>query len=88
MIRGGALRGSRRIARHLWRMCVAMFIAVMSFSVQQGKILPAELHGGAAMGILALGVLATMAWYLVRLRRSGRKPRVESATGPIAHLTA
>jgi hypothetical protein len=88
MIRTGALRGSKRIARHLWRMCVAMFIAVMSFSVQQGKVLPAELHGGTALGILSLAVLATMAWYLVRLRRADRRRRVESSGAPMAHLTA
>ncbi len=88
MIRGGPLRGPRRVARHLWRMCVAMFIAVASFSVQQGKVLPAELHGGTVLALLSLAVLATMAWYLVRLRRFGRSPRVESTTAPMAHLTA
>jgi len=88
MIRTGALRGSRRIARHLWRMCVAMFIAVMSFSVQQGKVLPAELHGGTVLAILSLTVLGMMAWYLVRLRRADRKRRVESTGASMAHLTA
>jgi uncharacterized membrane protein len=88
MIRTGALRGSRRIARHLWRMCVAMFIAVMSFSVQQGKVLPAGLHGGTVLAILSLTVLAVMAWYLVRLRRGDGKRHVESTGAPMAHLTA
>jgi hypothetical protein len=88
MIRTGALRGSKRIARHLWRMCVALFIAVMSFSVQQGKVLPAELNGDRVLGILSLTVLATMAWYLVRLRRADRRRRVESIAAPMTHLTA
>jgi uncharacterized membrane protein len=88
MIRTGPLRGKKRIARHLWRMCVAMFIAIMSFSVQQSKVLPAEMHGGTALGLLSLVVLATMAWYLVRLNRGERKPRVESAVAPMPHPTA
>lgn len=88
MIRMGPLRGAKRIARHLWRMCAALFIAVMSFSVQQDKVLPPELHGGTVLGILSLTVLATMTWYLARLGRSNRKPRAESTTAPMAHLTA
>jgi hypothetical protein len=86
MIRGGAPRGTKRIGRHLWRMCVALFVAVMSFSGQQRKVLPAELHAGTVFGILSLVVLAVMAWYLVRLAR--RTPRVESTHTAMAHPTA
>ena len=31
MIRSGGLRGAPRLARHLWRMCFALFIAAASF---------------------------------------------------------
>jgi len=31
MIRAGGLQGLRRIARHLWRMCFAMWVAAASF---------------------------------------------------------
>src|SRR3954470_6386988 len=31
MIRAGELRGAKRIARHLWRMCFAFFVATGSF---------------------------------------------------------
>jgi hypothetical protein len=31
MIRAGGLRGASRLARHLWRMCWALWIAVASF---------------------------------------------------------
>jgi hypothetical protein len=31
MIRSGALRGPSRLARHLWRMSFALFIAALSF---------------------------------------------------------
>ncbi|HWF84419.1 MAG TPA: hypothetical protein VG222_06220 [Vicinamibacterales bacterium] len=33
VMRSGALRGGRRLARHLWRMCFALFIAAGSFFV-------------------------------------------------------
>ena len=32
MIRAGGIRGAKRIARHLWRMCFSFFVATGSFS--------------------------------------------------------
>ena len=32
MMRAGGIQGSRRIARHLWRMCFAMWVAARRFS--------------------------------------------------------
>ncbi len=39
-IRAGGLRGSRRLARHLWRMCFGLFIATGSFFLGQMKFIP------------------------------------------------
>jgi hypothetical protein len=72
----GPLRGGPRLARHLWRMCFALFIAAGSFfSVQArvAKILP-EPFTTPAMRILpiALVFIAMFYWlWRVRGRRNG-----------------
>ena len=38
--RAGGLRGSRRLARHLWRMCFGLFVATGSFFLGQMNFIP------------------------------------------------
>jgi hypothetical protein len=69
MIRDGELRGAARLKRHLWRMCLALFIVVASFVLGRRwpdalRILPIRL--------IPFVVLLSMAVWLWRLRR---KPR-------------
>jgi hypothetical protein len=73
VLRSGALAGSSRLARHLWRMCMALFIAALSFSVQIAKLIPQPIRI-PAMVLPMLLVLATMSYWLwrVRVRRSLR----------------
>jgi hypothetical protein len=82
VLRSGALTGSSRLARHLWRMCFALFIAALSFSVQVSKMIPQPVRI-PAMVIPMLAVLVTMFYWLwrVRVRRSLRNLRVAAATG-------
>ena len=40
VVRSGPLEGAPRLARHLWRMCFALFIASLSFFVGQEKVFP------------------------------------------------
>ena len=78
----GPLRGGPRLARHLWRMCFALFIAAGSFfSVQSrvARLLP-EPFTTPAMRILPIALLFIAMFYWlwrVRGRRSG--PRYEPA---------
>ena len=44
LLRGG-LTGSPRIARHLWRMCTALFIAAGSFFFGQQQVMPEAVRG-------------------------------------------
>jgi len=44
ILRGG-LVGAQRVARHLWRMCFGLFIAVGSFAAQGSTVLPPPLRG-------------------------------------------
>jgi len=72
---GGALTGAHRLARHLWRMSFALFIAALSFFIGQGaKIFPKPFASPALLGLPVLLVLVTMFYWLwrVRVRRNLR----------------
>jgi len=74
MIRSGAIQGARRLARHLWRMCFALFIATGSFFLGQADKIPEPLRIPALLAVLALAPLLIMLYWLwrVRVRRSFR----------------
>ncbi len=68
MIRSGGIRGARRLARHLWRMCFALFIASGSFFLGQADEIPEPLRITALLAILALAPLLVMLYWLWRVR--------------------
>jgi uncharacterized membrane protein len=71
MIRSGSLRGAKRLARHLWRMCMALFIAAASFfsiRARVAAIFPAPLTGGFLRALPVLLVLVAMFYWLWRIR--------------------
>jgi len=67
ILRGG-ISGVQRIARHLWRMCFALFFAAASFFLGQQKVMPKFLHGSPILVGLALAPLAIMIFWLARVR--------------------
>ena len=62
------LSPAQRIARHLWRMCFAFFIATGSFFLGQQDVLPRAVQGSPLLFVLAFAPFAIMAFWLVRLR--------------------
>jgi len=74
MIRAGGIRGTRKIARHLWRMCFALFIASGSFFLGQMKFVPEPLRILPLMAALGVGPLFVLLYWMwrVRLRHSLR----------------
>jgi hypothetical protein len=71
MIRAGGLRGGRRLARHLWRMCFALFIAAGSFfsiRARVAKVLPEPFTTGPMRALPILLVFAAMFYWLWRVR--------------------
>ncbi len=62
------LTAAQRIRRHLWRMCLAFFIATGSFFLGQQDILPAAVRGSPVLFVLAFAPLAVMLFWLVRTR--------------------
>jgi len=74
MMRSGALRAAPRLARHLWRMCFALFIAAGSFfsiRARVAKVLPEPFTTPAMRALpVALVFLAMFYWlWRVRTRR-------------------
>lgn len=61
---------TQRVARHLWRMLFAFFIATGSFFLGQQDVLPAATRGSPLLVALAFAPFAVMAFWLVRVRVS------------------
>jgi len=72
ILRSGMPRGGPRLARHLWRMCFALFIAAMSFFLGQAKVIPKPVRIPALLAIPVLAVLVTLLYWLWRVRRPFR----------------
>ena len=68
-MRSGGLRGRPRLVRHLWRMCVALFIASIAFFLGRNRVPEAFRHPA----LLASGVLlpiVSMLYWQWRLRNT------------------
>ena len=77
LIRAGGvqtIRGARRVARHLWRMSLALLIAAFSFFLGQAKVFPKPIRIVPLLMIPPLVVLAALLYWLwrVRIRKSLR----------------
>ncbi|MDB5468703.1 MAG: hypothetical protein JWR84_263 [Caulobacter sp.] len=74
-LRRGGLAGAARISRHLWRMCLALFVAIGSFASQAPLLARRmDLEPPPSLAIFgpALAVLALMAFWLIRVRFARR----------------
>ena len=72
VIRFGPRTGAKRIARHLWRMSLALWVAAFSFSPRLSKYLPVPLRSLVMVpGIMVLVVMFYWMWR-VRFRKSFR----------------
>jgi len=67
LVRGG-IAGSQRLARHLWRMCFALFIAAMSIFLARQQIFPAILQRTGVLIFLSVLPLLLMIFWLFRIR--------------------
>ncbi len=71
IVRFGLPRGGPRLARHLWRMCFALFIAAGSFfSIRErvAKILPQPFTTGPMRALPILLLFGAMFYWLWRVR--------------------
>jgi uncharacterized membrane protein len=82
VLRGRSLQGPRRLARHLWRMCFAFFIAAASFFLGPPQRLPAPLRNSPLRPLPVLLVLLVMLYWLVRVKFGKRYARASDGSTP------
>ena len=88
LVRGG-ISGTQRIARHLWRMCYAWFIASASIFLARAHIFPALLRRTGVLFLLSFLPLILMIFWLVRVRFKNAYERNPVArTGDVYSLQA
>jgi hypothetical protein len=75
MMRAGGLQGAPRIARHLWRMCFALYIATASFFLGQSQVFPKAVRSSGLLPVPVLLVIGIMLFWLARVRFSPRYRR-------------
>jgi hypothetical protein len=71
IMRFGLPRGGTRLARHLWRMCFALFIAAGSFfSIQErvARLLPEPFTSGTMRALPIVLLFGAMFYWLWRVR--------------------
>jgi len=66
LVRGG-ISGAQRIARHLWRMCFALFIAASSIFLARQQLFPALLRKTGVLIFLSVLPLLLMIFWLIRV---------------------
>jgi uncharacterized membrane protein len=64
--------GRQRLARHLWRMTFALWIATASFFLGQARVIPEPLRIKPLLAIPVFLVLGMMFYWMVRIRRQKR----------------
>ncbi len=62
------ITGTPRISRHVWRMGLALWVAVGSFFLGQQRVMPESIQGSSLLTIPPLAVFAVIAFWLVKLR--------------------
>ena len=62
------ISGTPRIARHLWRMCFALFIAASSIFLARQQVFPALLRRSGVLSLLSFLPLILMIFWLLRVR--------------------
>ena len=82
MLRSAPFTGPARLARHLWRMSFALFIAAMSFFFGQAQVFPEPIRIYPLLAVPVLAVLIAMVYWLWRVRVRRRLPRIVTVSAP------
>ncbi len=87
LVRHG-ISGTQRIARHLWRMCFALFVAASSIFLARAQVFPVFLQKTGALVFLSVLPLLLMIFWLIRVRFEGAYRRMTMAAGEVYSLRA
>ncbi len=64
----GGIAGPARVARHLWRMSLALVLATASYFLGQPKFVPAPISGTFLAALPVLGALGLLIFWMIRVR--------------------
>jgi hypothetical protein len=84
LVRGGIM-GAQRLARHLWRMCFALFIASGSVFLARQHLFPVVLRKTGVLVFLSVLPLILMVFWLIRVRLRDPERKKPVASGSHAH---
>jgi hypothetical protein len=84
VMRAGGIQGPRRIARHLWRMCFAMWVAAASFFWGPPGRVPEAIQIPALLAIAVLLPIVVMFYWLWRVRVRQKFPGMPGVRAPSA----
>lgn len=84
VLRARGIHGSRRIARHLWRMCFAMWVAAASFFWGPPNRVPEAIRIPALQAVAVLLPVAAMLYWLWRIRARRTFPGIGAVGTPLA----
>ena len=68
LLLGRGISGTQRIARHLWRMCYALFVASGSIFLARAHLFPAVLRRTGILMLISFMPLILMIFWLIRVR--------------------
>ena len=66
------IRGSRLVARHLWRLGAAMWIATSSFFLGQARVFPEAIRKPALLAVPVLMVFLAVLYWFLKVRFTSR----------------
>ena len=67
MLLARGIHGPNRLARHLWRMCFALWMAASSFFLGQAQLFPEPIRSSGILAVPVLVVMILMVYWLVRV---------------------
>jgi hypothetical protein len=79
------ISGRQRIARHLWRMCFALFIAAGSIFMARQQVFPAVLRKTGVLLFLSFLPLMLMIFWFVRVRFADAYKKMSIPSNDHAH---
>ncbi len=80
MLVGSGVSGTQRIARHLWRMCFAWFIASASIFLARPHLFPAIMRKSGALIFLTVLPLILLVFWMVRVKFSEKFRKTVSSS--------
>jgi uncharacterized membrane protein len=83
LLLAGHIDGAHRLARHLWRMGFAMFVATASFFLGQPRVFPDALRQNIGLRAIPVRlVIGVVAYWTVKVLRKRRRPGSAMAVAP------